>query len=68
MEVGEIAEPPSTVDPALKRLGMDKVVIPPLDDVQKELLDIEVDSIPEDKLFIPVPLAARLAYSNVTVV
>ena len=32
VEVGEIAEAPYIVDPSLKRLGIDKVVIPPLDD------------------------------------
>ena len=48
VEVGEIAEPPSTVDSVLIKLGLDKVVIPPLDDVQLELLDTPVDSIPEE--------------------
>ena len=49
-------------------MGIGDVVIPPLDDTQKELLDTPVDSITEEMLFTPVPLVARLAVSNVTTI
>lgn len=67
--VAETAEP-TPVEAAAKEkvasLGLGDVVIPPLDAAQKELLDTPVDAIPEEDLFIPVPLVARLAASNVT--
>lgn len=47
-------------------LGLSDLVIPPPDERWQKLLDTPVDSIPEEQLFTPVPLIARLAASNVT--
>lgn len=64
----EKLKPVKVPNPEIARLGLGEIVIPPLDKTQKELLDTPVDDIPEESLFIPVPLVARLASSNVTVV
>ena len=34
--------------------------VPPLDDEQAEIVSTPVEEIPEDKIFVPVPLVARL--------
>ena len=54
--------------PKITSLGLGSVFIPPLDKTQKKLLDTPVDLIPQKMLFSPMPLAARLASSNVTYV
>ena len=49
-------------------LGLrDDVVIPVLDEQQKALMEVPIDTMPEEMLFTPVvPLIARLAASNIT--
>ena len=65
-EVAESSPAAQAVKQKTASLGLGDVVIPPLDETQKELVDTPVDKIPEEMLFVPVPLAARLAASNVT--
>ena len=52
------------IDPVLASLGLSSVAAPVLDDEQKELLDLKIEEIPLEKLFIPVPLAARLTLNE----